>query len=155
MATISFKSVGELANSEKFQSEANTLPIGIRTPLSFGSKNDGIFAMNFSMADQISDNLRNLLLSNKGERLGLYDFGANLRELTMEHGTDAFDGAAISRIKIAVDKYMPFVSLNSFASKATPNVNGAIERVDIAVTYDVPRLGIVGKETVVTLFVRG
>lgn len=155
MAEISFKSVGEMANTDKFQAEANTLPIGIMTPLRLGTQSDGIFAMHFSVPGQIQDNLRNLLLTNKGERLGMYDFGANLRELTMEHGSDAFDGAAVSRIKAAVDRYMPFVGLNTFASKAIPNLNGAIERVDVAITYDVPKLGLVGKEIVVTLFVRG
>lgn len=155
MAILDFKSVGEKSSSDKFQPVENSIPIGIKTPLRFGTKNDGIFAMHFSMADQIQDNFRNLLLTNHGERLGLYDFGANLRELSMEHGHDAFDSEAISRIKAAADRYMPFLSLSTFESKGIPNAGGIIERVDIKIVYSVPRLNILNKEIVVTVFVRG
>lgn len=155
MGVIDFKSVGERAASKRFQTEQNTIPIGIKTPLQFGTQSDGIFSMHFNIADQIQDNFRNLLLTNHGERLGLFDFGANLRELTMEHGSDAFDGEAIVRIKRAIDKYMPFISPRIFESKIQPSRSGHAEQVDIKIVYDVPRLGIVGKEILVSLFVRG
>jgi phage baseplate assembly protein W len=155
VAVLDFKSVGERASLQRLQPIANTVPIGIATPLRLGTQSDGILAMHFSMADQIADNLRNLLLTNHGERLGLYDFGANLRELSMEHGHDAFDAEAITRIKVAVDKYMSFISLQTFESKSTASLGGVTERVDIKIVYDVPRLNLRGQELVVTIFVRG
>lgn len=155
MAAIDFKSVGEKSADLRFQPEINQEPIGIKTPLRLGTQNDGVFSMHFNIADQIQDNFRNLLLTNHGERLGLYDFGANLRELSLEHGQDTFDGEAIVRIKDAVNKYMPFIGLGTFESKLLPNRNGLIERVNIKITYDVARLGIIGKEIEVSIFVRG
>ncbi len=155
MAAIDFKSVGEKRSAQKFQPVENTIPIGIKTPLRLGNESDGIFAMHFSIADEIQDNFRNLLLTNHGERLGLYDFGANLRELTMEHGKDEFDIEAILRIKSAVSKYMSFIELKTFDSNRFVNVNTVIERVDIKIIYNVARLGILNKEIIVTLFVRG
>lgn len=155
MATIDFKSVGEKSSSKKFASVENTQPIGIKTPLRYGTQNDGIFAMHYNASDQIQDNLKNLLLTNHGERLGLYDFGANLRELSLEHGRDAFDTEAVTRIKAAVDKYMPFINLRTFESNPTAGLSGMVERVDIKIVYDVLRLGIIEKEIVTTIYVRG
>ena len=79
MATLSFKSVGKTAQtlSEEDVEVAN-FPIGIRTPLSL-SDIDGPLAMNYLLDEQLADNLRNLLQTNFGERLGLYNFGANLK----------------------------------------------------------------------------
>ena len=155
MAVLDFKSVGERSSALKFQPTVNETPLGIKTPLRLGSQNDGIFSMHFNIADQIQDNFRNLLLTNHGERLGLYDFGANLRPLSLEHGQDSFDAEAIVRIKTAVDKYMPFLSPRTFESKPLPNRGGMIERVNITITYDVARLSIIGKEIVASIFVRG
>lgn len=155
VAVIDFKSVGEKASSLKFQPKQNEAPIGIKTPLRPGTRNDGVFSMHFDIADQIQDNFRNLLLTNHGERLGRYDFGANLRELSLEHGQDSFDGEAVVRIKTAINKYMPFLVPVTFESNPLPSKSGIIERVNIKITYDVPRLGVVGKEIMVSIFVRG
>jgi phage baseplate assembly protein W len=94
-------------------------------------------------------------MTNHGERLGLYDFGANLRELSFESGQDDFDSQAVIRIKTTVNKYMPFVNLSTFESKPTPNKAGNIDRVDIKITYNVPRLGVRQRELIATIFVRG
>ena len=89
-------------------------PIGIKTPLRPGG-NNGIFDGHFVLKDQVKDNLRNLMLTNWGERLGLYNFGANLRPLTTEIvGQDSFDAQATERSKGAVDRWMPYVSLDTF-----------------------------------------
>lgn len=89
---------------------APTIPIGIRTPLRYG--NTSLFVMNTDLFDQIRDNLRNLVLTNHGERLGLYDFGANLNELSTERvSREDYDNEVAARIASAVSKWMPFVSL--------------------------------------------
>jgi len=155
MTVIDFKSVGDRASSEKFAKKENSIPIGIKTPLRLGNQNDGIFAMNFNVADQVDDNFRNLLLTNHGERLGHYDFGANLRELAMEYAFDTFDSEAITRIRSAINKFMPFISPRTFEAIPLTGANGVIERVDIVITYDVPRLGIVERKTRVSIFTRG
>jgi len=60
-------------------------PIGIKTPLRLSEKdNDSLFEMHRNIEDVVRDNLRNLLLTNKGERLGRHDFGTSLRSLTFD-----------------------------------------------------------------------
>lgn len=151
--TISFKSVGKTREERLVQQliESPT-PIGVKTPLRYGSK-EGIFAMNFSLADQVHDNLRNLILTNWGERLGLYDFGANLRPLMTELvSQDDFDAQAVERINGAVQRWMPFISLETFESipDRLNNKNTAVIKLRIA--YSIPSLNVFQKVLEVTLY---
>jgi phage baseplate assembly protein W len=154
MGSFSFKSVGKT----KEEQVANTLivsptPIGIKTPLEQNS-NDGFLAMHYSLADQVHDNLRNLILTNWGERVGLYRFGANLRPITTEFvSQDDFDSQAIERISNAVSTWMPFVSLENFVSVVdhTNNKNTAIVR--LTVTYSIPAISQPTRALEVTLYV--
>jgi len=153
VAQYNFKSVGKTTTQQLSEElTQTTLPIGIKTPLRLGS-ND-ILDMNYSLADQVHDNLRNLLLTNWGERLGFYDFGGNLRPLTTEFTTqEDFDTAAIERIKNAVSRWMSYVDLENFLSEIdrTENKNTGIIR--ITVTYNVPALEIRDKRLQITLYV--
>ena len=79
----SFRSVGNTKrDSQNTIEKKERPPIGIKTPIQLSNK-DGLFEMHRDVADQISDNLRNLILTNHGERLGFYDFGANIRPLVL------------------------------------------------------------------------
>jgi phage baseplate assembly protein W len=150
-----FKSVGETGSARRFKTEPNEIPIGIKTPIELGQGHEGIFTMHTSLRDQIGDNLRNLILTNHGERLGLYNFGANLQELSMERGNDDFEVEAIIRIREAVSKFMPYVDLQTFESRSNrDNVTGLF-RVRIRVTYGVPTLGISRGILEVVIFVAG
>ncbi|NBW06467.1 MAG: hypothetical protein EBR82_00400 [Caulobacteraceae bacterium] len=155
MATYSFKSVGKTQDqiiSEVLATSA--IPFGIKTPLELGSKSEGIFAMNYSIEDQMADNLRNLLLTNWGERLGLYDFGANLKPLTTDLvSQDDFDTQAITRIRDAVGRWMPYIELETFSSQIDnlENKNTGVIRVNIK--YNVPSFGAFGKGLQIVLYV--
>lgn len=110
--------------------------------------------MNSTLADQIHDNFRNLLQTNFGEHLGIYDFGTNLRPLVTEFvSQDDFDTQAIDRIKVAVARWMSFIDLDSFSSTVdrTANKNTAI--INITITYNIPTLNVTGKVLQVTLYV--
>ena len=109
--------------------------------------------MSYNLADQVHDNLRNLLQTNWGERLGFYDFGANLRPLTTEFvSQDDFDSQAIERIAAAVGRWMPYVSLDEFLSDIdrTENKNTAVIRITI--TYSISALNVLKKSLQVTLY---
>ena len=94
-------------------------PIGIKTPLEKGSGfGETFFKMHFDIADQIQDNLKNLIMTQKGERLGFPDYGTNLRKiysntnLPIEQVVDL----ATQEIKDVVAKYMPSLNLLQFYS---------------------------------------
>ena len=95
--------------------------------------------MNFNIGDQISDNLRNLIQTNHGERLGHFDFGANLRPLSMElMGQERFESEAMSRIGKSVSKYLPFVRLSTMTVSRVPVTEENLPQVVIALEYKVP-----------------
>lgn len=154
MATYSFKSVGKTQEQTKEEElKSSVVPYGIKTPLKI-SESDDIFEMNYSLSEQFADNLKNLLLTNWGERLGLYDFGANLRPLTMEFvSQDDFDTEAISRIKSAVQKWMPFVDLEDFSSVVDRMENKNTAVIKINVTYNIPALSVTKRGVQVVLYV--
>ena len=152
---VSFKSVGELSTDRKFQSTPNEIPVGIKTPLSLGQKSDGIFTMHFSLANQIQDNFRNLLLTNHGERLGFHDFGANLRELTLELAADQFEAEAMRRIKAAVAKYMPYLDLQTFEYTIDTSQNQNTAKMRLKIVYNIPRLNVSNKGIELSFFIGG
>lgn len=154
MATYSFKSVGRTKKkSEEEKVSSSPIPYGIKTPLALGAE-DGIFVMNYDLSDQFADNLRNLILTNWGERLGLYDFGANLKPLTTEISSqEDFDNQAIERIRNAVERWMPYIDLEDFSSKANRDENKNTGIIEIKITYNIPALNVLKRAIQVTLYV--
>lgn len=154
MAQYTFKSSGKsLQDAVSRQPTRSAVPFGIKTPLSLGDEN-GILAMNYSLADQLSDNLRNLLLTNWGERLGLYNFGANLRPLTTEYiNQEDFDQNAIDRIRDAVTRWMPYIELLEFISDVDRIENRNTGIIKITVTYSIPFIKVENKAIQVVLYV--
>lgn len=144
MALLSFKDVGILNGQELAGTTAKpVVPIGFKTPLELDIENNSIFKMHYSLADQITDNLRNLILTNRGERLGLYNFGANIRPLLTEYANkDAFDQEAMKRIKTAVSLYMPFVELIGYESRADRRENVYTGIIKLLIAYRVPNAGL-------------
>ena len=155
MAEISFKGVGEKSTDDKFQRKVNEIPIGIKTPLRLGAANDGILSMHFSLRDQVRDNLRNLLLTNHGERLAMYDFGANLRAVLFDLSSDTFETDVMVNVKRAVGKWMPYVTLDTFEKTIDRGQNQNVAKVNIKISYSVPSLGVVKDAVDVSFFVGG
>lgn len=140
-----FSSVGELkedVDSRRLRSVSDTreIPIGIKVPVSLSESNDGLLSMHTDIEKNISDNFRNMIMTNHGERVGLYDFGANLRELAFELGSDDFDSEAIRRVKRTTQKYMPFVQLLTFEPITERNDNKEVAKVGVRITYKVSTL---------------
>jgi phage baseplate assembly protein W len=152
--SYSFKSVGEdLAQKRQQASQIASAPppIGIKTPIELGDTGDGLLKMHRNLADQVRDNLRNLIMTNHGERLNFYDFGANLIPILSELASEDGDMEAMRRIQTAVSKYMPFVSLENFSSAPIPTENAGQARIKILVTYSVARANITSDVISVTL----
>ena len=139
-----FNSVGELNADFELRNKRERnelqLPIGIQTPINFSSRKDESFKMHTSVLAQIKDNFRNLIQTNHGERVGLFDFGANLSELCFDFGDASTDGEAMRRILRTTQKYMPFVVLKSFSPFNEKTNNQHTAKIGVRITYDVPAL---------------
>lgn len=142
--TYSFKSVGLLQNvfEDQATQTVRKVPVGIKTPVRFDNTSETLFAMNYDIGSQIKDNLKNLILTNSGERLMLTDFGANLRPLAFELSNEDVASEAIRRISATVSKYMPYVELDTFETRVEDSENGNAVGVVIRVGYSVPNAGV-------------
>lgn len=123
---------------------AGGVPISIKTPMRFSENFGDLLEMHTNQFDAIRDNLRNLLLTNYGERVGHYDFGGNLITVVNELGSDDGDSQAMALIALAVRKYMPFISLQGFETSNEPFEGNPVTK--IKVTYIVPALDPEGKK---------
>lgn len=153
----SFQSVGELdeeLKSNESAAEAAQLPIGVKTPLAFGN-DDSLLIMHKNYPDQIADNFRNMIMTNHGERLGHYDFGANLIEMAFEIGSENGDLKAMQRISRTVKKYMPFITLQDFEPMTEKNDGNSMGKIGIRVTYAVPQIDKKLRAIEVVLFAAG
>jgi len=157
MAEISFKSVGEQLDSfVNREQDVSPTPIGISTPLRLSTTQKDIFEMNYNLQDQIEDNMRNLILTNHGERLGLYDFGANLKPILFSLSNNSFESDAMIRIKTATQKFLPFIELETFEiSFDNRNTSPTLATVVLVIGYGIPAIGVTGKKMKVLLTAGG
>lgn len=155
--TYDFKSVGQLQNTydqQQFDTVRKT-PIGILTPVSFATTDGSMFSMSYNVIDQIKDNLKNLLLTNKGERLMLNDFGADIRRLGLEMMNDDIATTAIRQISSTVGKYMPFIDLQNFETRNQASEDGNTVGIVVRVTYAVPSIGVTNQAVEVVIHAAG
>ena len=154
MGSYNFKSVGQKPEDVRNLAVSASLPpVGIKTPLQLNSSG-GLFEMNYDLEAQTADNLRNLLQTNWGERLGQFQFGANLKPLTSNYTSqDNFDSEAIVRIKDTVTRWMPYIDLIDFVSTYNRLDNKSTGIINVEIGYNIPSLNITGKKIQVVLYV--
>ena len=125
MSKIKFKNTGKLKKDfikkENYKDaihNSNKKPIGIKLPLSAKkNSNKTLFNMTYSVSDQVKVNFKNLILTRKGEYLGMPDFGTNLIDLYNQTDLEEIEEIVMDEIRIATTKYMPFINLVGFSSK--------------------------------------
>jgi phage baseplate assembly protein W len=102
--------LGNVKVADLAENDYKILGIGINK----SSNSNGVFSTNYTTLTQAKDNLKNLILTKKGERLMNPDFGCDVWLVLFEQ----MDGATIeSRIETsivdAVDTWLPYLSLTS------------------------------------------
>ena len=87
--------------------EFNNFAVGITLPIQRGE--DGYFRQSFKTFDQVRSNLKNLLLTKRGERIFQPDFGSGLHDLLFNPATEKFEEDLETTINDAVAKWLPYV----------------------------------------------
>ena len=86
--------------------------ISVKLPLLYGDR-DGPYELNQDLGSVVRQNLKNLLLTSPGERVMIPTFGAGLHEVLFESANSSLFSELSSRIYSQVQKFMPFVALES------------------------------------------
>lgn len=155
MTAISFKNVGVkgFKSEDVLARNRTVIPIGIKTPVELDYTGNGLFLMHTNVGEQIADNLRNLVQTNWGERLGNYFFGANLKPLLADFShKDDFDSEAMVRINTAITKWMPYITPVAFESYFDKLNNDSTAINKIVLIYSVLNANIINAKLEVSLF---
>src|SRR5438128_925029 len=87
------------------------MSFGVTFPLQLSTGSLGYLEVTDSVVEAIRSNVRQLLLTNWGERLMHPDLGCNLREFLFEQKTKALQARIAARVKTQLAQWMPFLSL--------------------------------------------
>ena len=88
--------------------------IGLSFPLRRDKFND--FAMTKNSLQQAQHNLKNLLLTFPGERVGQPEFGSRLRELCFEQIDDTLPERIEEEVRRAVSVWLPYINIIEVAT---------------------------------------
>tara|TARA_Y100000996_G_scaffold377105_1_gene328921 strand:- start:108 stop:518 length:411 start_codon:yes stop_codon:yes gene_type:complete len=106
--------------------------VGLSFPLGYLGK--GMFNRTKTLAEQARHNMKNLLLTNLGERPHQPEFGSRLLEVVFEFKDDALIEQVINE---AVDKWLPYVTINSVTSVVdSTNPNRLNVSIDFSVSTE-------------------
>ena len=168
MATFNFKSSGfkyEDRIVNDVQSLPKVNPIGIKTPLEFSRKSSQqLFHMNENPVNQIKDNLRNLILTEKGERIGRPDFGCGLRDYAFDlTALPNYEQEIINVIKSQVEKYIPVVLITNIeildyydngVDQFSEN-QSRLAAILLRISFDINRIAVNNQKIEVVIFAGG
>jgi phage baseplate assembly protein W len=112
-------------------------PYGIALPITLGES--GYFAQTYSALEQIKTNLNLLLKTKKGERRMSPDFGSGLWSVLFEQITDDIAPIIDGTIRKDINRWMPYVNVNSVDVVQFPDNN--YNRLNVTVKFTVPSIG--------------
>ena len=84
--------------------------IGIDLPMM--SNAGGLFQQNYFSLDQAVANAKNLLLTNKGERVMQPNLGCDLNKILFENITDDLVASIESTIRSSFNYWLPYIFIN-------------------------------------------
>jgi phage baseplate assembly protein W len=90
--------------------EKDRVAIGITLPIQRG--NGGYFAQSYQTSEQVKSNIKNLILTRKGERLMHPNFGTDLYNTLFNQNTDDLESEIERSIDRAIQEWMPYISVD-------------------------------------------
>jgi phage baseplate assembly protein W len=148
-----FKSVGISSQilEDIVEVEEDLPGLSFKTPLapaeqSFGST----FEVHTDVRSVVRDNLRNLLSTNYGERLGEWDLGANLVEFVAELEAGFDVNSIIDRVQSTTLRWMNYIQVQDVQVDRTETSKG-LAGYSLRVVYQAPDL-FEGSDAVVVSF---
>jgi phage baseplate assembly protein W len=100
--------LGKVNVTDLVENDYKVLGIGINQ----SSNNNGIFSTNYTTLTQAKNNLINLILTKKGERLMQPDFGCDVWKILFEPIDDNIEVSIENSIIKAVSIWLPYLNIN-------------------------------------------
>ena len=104
--------------------------IGLSFPLRQDIYND--FALTKNSLEQSKHNLKNLLLTHIGERVGQPEFGSRMRELCFEQVDDELPNRIEEEVRRTVSNWLPYINVQEVN---TLNEEGDENKIFVQIKY--------------------
>lgn len=101
--------LGKVKVTDLTENDYKVLGIGINKR----SDSNGIFAVNYTTLQQASDNLKNLILTRKGERMMQPEFGCDVWKVLFEQLTEGIEQSIENAIVNAVSIWLPYLNIDT------------------------------------------
>ena len=109
--------------------------IGVSLPLDYGSQ--GFFNKTRTTLEQTRSNIRNLLLTIKGERLGNPTFGSDLMRIIFDQDAGDIGDRIEEAIRTSISEWLPYVTVKQVKPIADErNPNQLNVRIDFTIDID-------------------
>ena len=102
--------------------------VGVRFPLDHSQ--EGFFYKTKTILEQAKSNMRNLLLTSKGERVMQPEFGSTLTDVLFNQGEDV-ENQIDEAIREAVSNWVPYIIINEI------NMFQQGNQVDVSIDFSV------------------
>ena len=112
---------------------------GLKFPLGYGVGTEGFFPRSSTIKEQASSNIKNLLLTQIGERAGQPTFGSNLPRIIFEPmELDVLKESITQSINEALELWLPYITLQNVGTYKDANPNTIIVTMEFIVDVDDP-----------------
>ena len=108
--------------------------IGLELPLTH--TRDGFFKRTKTALEQAKSNIKTLLLTNKGERLGNPTFGTNLLSLVFSQENTDLESRVEEEIRASMSEFLPFINIVSIETNFS-DTNKNVSNVTLEFTLNV------------------
>ena len=109
----------------------NDYAIGISLPIQITNT---AFEQTFQTSEQVKSNIRNLLLTKRGERILQPEFGSGLQELLFEQNVDDFEGRIEDTINESLEQWLPYVTAEEIDIDASDTLRDN-NRINVSVKF--------------------
>ena len=117
-----------MARSVREIDKNDDIYVGVRFPLDHSQ--EGFFYKTKTILEQAKSNMRNLLLTSKGERVMQPEFGSTLTDVLFNQGEDV-ENQIDEAIREAVSNWLPYIIINEI------NMFQQGNQVDVSIDFSV------------------
>ena len=120
-------------------SENDDYSFGLTFPLTYNNQLGGFFPTSKTLREQVSSNIKNLLLTSKGERVGQPEFGTDVTSILFEPITPDIGDRLESSITDGISQWLPYVTIqNIFVSTPDDQPNSIFISIEFSVDIEDP-----------------
>ena len=109
----------------------NDYAIGISLPIQITNT---AFEQTFQTSEQVKSNIKNLLLTKKGERILQPEFGSGLQSLLFEPNVDDFESRIEDTINESLEQWLPYVTAEEIDIDASDTLRDN-NRINVSVKF--------------------